>query len=151
MSFLLSNWQYVVIAILTATCAFLAEQWRSTHDELVGYQSTIRAYAEAKEEETTRINKQQEDNLERIKQYEADLPKVRADAIAAYRAAHSVPRSDSSGGQMPGITASKSVYDGTVQERVVIDDETIGNCGDDANKLREWQEFAKLNHLPVKD
>ena len=114
------------------------------------YQSTIHAYAEAKEAETKRINDEHKENLTTVKkEFESDLPKVRSDAVANYLATHRLPRTCPGSGQVSGSDSSEQVHDGTVKEQLPVDEETIGNCAEDANKLAEWQEYARLNHIPV--
>jgi len=151
LTLLLSNWKYVAIAVLAASNVFLLNCWKAAHDELVAWQATLTAYSKAQQDENDRMVKQHEDNLARIKEaYEHDLPKVQSDAVANYRATHRMLGTTNCPGQVSSPSPGQQVHDGTIQEQLPIDEETVRICADDANKLSEWQDYAKLNNLPVR-
>ena len=149
MSFLLLNWRMVAIGILSVLVTLFYNLWRSEHDALVSFRSSIAATAAAAEAENARMLRVQLANLNVLKvDYEAKLPTVRADAIAAYL--RRMPKPTASGGQMPRASAGIKLDAGASQE-CGFDSALVQDAADDAQKLSAWIRYGQMNHLPVKD
>lgn len=151
MPFLLSNWKYVLIGLLVLANILFYRLWQNKVEEFIAFQAQVAAIGKAAEAEARSREAEQNANLVRIKEtYEKDLIEVRAAALANYLTAHRVPRPNPSGSQMPGITFGKPANDGTPQE-CVPPESFVQDSADDANKLLEWQDWARLNKIPLEN
>ena len=143
-------WGVLIIVALFAALAFETTLYLDKRDELTAYQASIKQLADDTAAENARIARVQLQNLDILrKDYEINEPKIRADAVDAYLARRL--RTDATrGSTMPTNAAGIRPNDGATKE-CVPDSTFIADAASDANTLAEWQAYAKLNNLPVKD
>lgn len=142
--FIADNWKLIVIAALVAGNAFFFHLWQSTKDEYLTYAGGVTAVAKQAISDKERIESERNENLEKVKEHETNLPAVRAGAVAAYLRMH-----PSAGRRaMPGITQGKQADDGAGKE-CVPDAAFVEDAADDADKIAQWQEWAIRNKIPM--
>lgn len=114
-------------------------------DGLTAHQAFLRNEAVAA---NLALKAQQQENLDATRQREADLPAIRAAAVAAYLR-RLRDQNGVHGDGVPAAGAGNSPDD-TAAAQCVPDREFIADCADDAANLAEWQAYGRLNKLPVK-
>lgn len=141
-------------AAIGGRVAWEVQGWRldalqARYDGFVAQTKTIGEQAEIKAEETNDLHQKTLEDVSHA--WEKELPIARNNAVAAYLAAHPVrvSRSDTSCNQVPGNAGSQQSNDGTGKE-CVPDETLIRDCAEDALKIGTWQDWARLNLLPVK-
>lgn len=150
-----ANWQLIVFGVLIAGNVLFYNLWQHSKGELIAYSSGVEALGNDALKEKARIEDEHQSNLETVKHdYESTLPAIRAGAVAAYLAAHRV-QSNAGQGSMRGITGSLPAHDGAGQKQLSApicqsDEQFIQDAADDAQKLSEWQEWSRLNRIPVR-
>lgn len=142
--FIADNWKLIVIAALVAGNAFFFHLWQSTKNEYLTYAGGVTAVAEQAIADKERVESERDENLQKAKEHETNLPAVRAGAVASYLRMH--PNTGS--GAMPGIAKSKQANDGAGKE-CVPDAAFVEDAADDADKIAQWQEWAIRNKVPV--
>ena len=142
--FIADNWKLIVITVLLAGNAFFFHLWQSTKDEYLTYAGGVTAVAKQAVADKERVESERDENLQKVKEHETNLPAVRAGAVAAYLRMH--PSTSCSA--MPGITNGKQTNDGAGKE-CVPDTDFVEDAADDADKIAQWQEWAVRNHIPV--
>lgn len=142
--FIADNWKLIAIAALVAGNAFFFHLWQSTKDDYLTYAGGVIAVAKQAISDKERVESERNENLEKVKEHEANLPAVRAGAVAAYLRMH--PGASCSA--MPGITQGKQANDGAGKE-CVPDAVFIEDAADDADKINEWIMWAVANHIPI--
>lgn len=155
MTFLSSNWKYVVIGVLLASNALFWNLWQSKSEELAIFRAEVNVLAEQAERKAKETEDHQQKVLEDVSNaWNAKLPKVREDAVAAYKRRYPnlglrLPNAGSS--QMPGTSNSSQSSDGASQESVVTcTQQFISDSAEDSLKIDLWQTWARENNLKVK-
>ncbi len=146
---LLRGWPYIVIGVLVLANGFTFRLWQSEREEHITYRAQIAAMADAVAEENARLARIQLQNLSHLRvDYEAKTADIRADAVAAYL--RRVPKPAARSDAMPSGGTGIKVDDGdTAQCRPDL--ALVQDAADDALKLSAWQEYARLNHVPIGD
>ena len=146
---LLRGWPYIAIGLLVISNGFTFRLWQSEREDHITYRAQIASMANAVREENARLARIQLQNLSHLRvDYEAKLPSVRSDAVAAYL--RRVPVPAARGDAVPAPSANIKVDDGAVKE-CRPDSALIQDAADDALKLSAWQEYGRQNHLPVQE
>lgn len=154
MRLLIANWKYVLIAALTATNIMFYNLWQGTKEDFTTYKTEVRVLGEEAERKAKEIEDHQQKILEGVKNaWNAKLPKVREDAVAAYKRRYpnlGLPPSACSS-QLPGATPNSQSSDGASQESVVTcTQQFISDSAEDSLKIDLWQTWARENNLKVK-
>lgn len=141
--------KYVIIALLAIALASMTGLYLNKRDELAALEGSVRAIGEAAEKVVKEKEAEGKANLTKIKEdHESKVPEIRAGAVAAYVAAHRVRVSAPGGGEVPSPGAGQPVDDaGTCN--LVPDEALIESAAEDAAKLSAWQDYARLNGIPV--
>lgn len=148
------NWlrvgTYALIGVLIGALGMMTNLYLGKRDELIAYQSEVRALGQrAKDEadETRRLHEQTLIQLRR--EYENRIPEIRDNAVAAYRASIRV-RVQSKPSVSPVPTPSPSVQvDDGAGTQCVLDEEFIRDAAEDAAKVEAWRDYCYRNHCPV--
>lgn len=149
MSFLLLNWKLIVIGVLVAATGLMTNLYVGKRDELIAFTAQVKQAGEAQKVETQKREVQFKETLKTIKdQYETTIPEIRANAVTNYLAAHRVRNPSPRSSTVPKASRSVQVDDGAKLE-CVPDGAFIENAAEDALKLEAWQDWAKLNGVPV--
>lgn len=149
MSFLLLNWKLIVIGVLVAATGLMTNLYVGKRDELIAFTAQVKQAGEAQKVETQKREVQFKETLKVIKdQYENTIPEIRANAVTNYLAAHSV-RNPSPRSRLVPKTSSSVQVDDSAKLECVPDGAFIENAAEDALKLEAWQDWAKLNGVPV--
>ena len=151
MSFALLYWRYLVMAALAGTAALFFALWNSSVKEFAEYRAKVAAIGEQQAAETKRINEQHETTLEVVSNaWNDQLPAIRKNAVANYIAATRgglLPSTDKCALSVNAVRPES--LDGSAAE-CVPPESFITNCAEDAGKVMAWQEWARLNDLPVR-
>lgn len=141
---------YALIGALIGALAMMTNLYLGKRDELVAYQSEVRALgqrAKDEAEETKRLH--QETLIQVRKDYEDRVPQIRDDAVAAYRAANRVRvPAKPSGSGVPAASPGLKVDDGA-SAQCVLDEEFIRDAAEDAAKVEAWRDYCYRNRCPV--
>ena len=151
MSFALLYWRYLVMAALAGTTALFFALWNSSVKEFAEYRAKVAAIGEQQAAETKRINEQHETTLEVVSNaWNDQLPAIRKNAVANYIAATRgglLPSTDKCALSVNAVRPES--LDGSAAE-CVPPEQFISGCAEDAGKVMAWQEWARLNDLPVR-
>lgn len=154
MTFLLANWKYVLIAALTATTLMFYNLWQGTKEDFATYKTEVRVLGEEAERKAKEIEDHQQKILEGVKNaWNAKLPKVREDAVAAYKRRYpniglQLPNAGSS--QMPGTSSIPQGANGTSEEQVVVGSGFIRDSAQDALTIEMVRKWVRENNIPVR-
>lgn len=154
MTFLSSNWKYVVIGVLLASNALFWNLWQSKSEELAIFRAEVNVLAEQAERKAKEIEDHQQKVLEDVtNEWNKKLPKVREDAVAAYKRRYPnlglrLPNAGSS--QMPGTPCIPQGANGASEEQVVIGTGFIRDSAEDALKIEMIRKWVRENNIPVK-
>lgn len=154
MTFLSSNWKYVVIGVLLASNALFWNLWQSKSEELDIFRAEVNVLAEQAERKAKEIEDHQQKVLEDVtNEWNKKLPKVREDAVAAYKRRYPnlglrLPNAGSS--QMPGTPCIPQGANGTSEEQVVVGTGFIRDSAEDALKIEMVRKWVRENNIPVK-
>ena len=154
MRLLIANWKYVLIAALTATTLMFYNLWQGTKEDFTTYKTEVRVLGEEAERKAKEIEDHQQKILEGVKNaWNAKLPKVREDAVAAYKRRYpniglQLPNAGSS--QMPGTSSIPQGANGTSEEQVVVGSGFIRDSAQDALKIEMIRQWVRENNIPVK-
>ena len=141
--------KYAIIALLAIALASMTGLYLNKRDEMAALEGSVQAIGEAAIEDKARIEAEGKANLTKIKEdHEAKVPQIRAGAVAAYLAAHRVRNADPRGGEMPNPGSGQPVDDAEVKQ-CLPDSTLIESAAEDAAKLSAWQDYARLNGIPV--
>ena len=135
---------WIIAGLMALAAALAGKMYLSERDEFTAFRAEVKTLGEVAEREKQAIEKERNANLEKVKEYEKNLPAIRNAAVAAYRLRY--PNASCS--PIPRTAASVKVDDGASKEP--MDAEFIQNCSDDAAKLEAWREYGRLNKLPIK-
>lgn len=154
MTFLSSNWKYVVIGVLLASNALFWNLWQSKSEELAIFRAEVNVLAEQAERKAKETEDHQQKVLEDVSNaWNAKLPKVREDAVAAYKRRYPnlglrLPNAGSS--QMPGTPCIPQGANGTSEEQVVVGTGFIRDSAEDALKIEMIRNWVHENNLKVR-
>lgn len=154
MTFLSSNWKYVVIGVLLASNALFWNLWQSKSEELAIFRAEVNVLAEQAERKAKEIEDHQQKVLEDVSNaWNNTLPKVREDAVAAYKRRYPnlglcLPNAGSS--QMPGATNVPQGTNGTGEEQVVVGSGFIQDSAQDALTIEMVRKWVRENNIPVR-
>lgn len=154
MRLLIANWKYVLIAALTATTLMFYNLWQGTKEDFTTYKTEVRVLGEESERKAKEIEDHQQKILEGVKNaWNAKLPKVREDAVAAYKRRYpniglQLPNTGSS--QMPGTSCIPQGTNGTGEEQVVVGSGFIQDSAQDALTIEMVRKWVRENNIPVK-
>jgi hypothetical protein len=153
MSLILANWKLIVMGLLLVAVGSFYHLWRSEVDDFTSYKALVTAEGNVAKIEAQRVNDLQKKQLEEsTNEWNKQLPKIRAGAVAAYIARYGVQQHTSSGA-VPGQAASTQGSDGTSQGGVAAastcDPGFVSDAAEDAGKVGAWQAWASGNGLPV--
>lgn len=154
MTFLSSNWKYVVIGVLLASNALFWNLWQSKSEELAIFRAEVNVLAEQAERKAKEIEDHQQKVLEDVtNEWNKKLPKVREDAVAAYKRRYPnlglrLPNAGSS--QMPGTSCVPEGTNGASEEQVVVGTGFIRDSAEDALKIEMIRKWVRENNIPVK-
>ena len=140
--------KYAIIALLAIALATMTGLYLNKRDEMAALEGSVQAIGAAAEKAVKEKEAEGKANLTKIKEdHEAKVPKIRAGAVAAYLA-HRVRVTAPSGGPMPNPSAGQPVDDDKICQPVP-DTALIESAAEDAAKLEAWQDYARLNGIPV--
>lgn len=143
-----NNWQVVVISLLFALVLILDARLDAAKAEHAQYRAEVEAVASGHRYMAEIIQQEQEKNLRTIeeKHDEKHVQEIRRRAVAAVsgRVQHAQPGS----GAMPGIAAGQPADDVT-REECAAAYAIVADAAEDADTLTIWQEWARLNKIPV--
>lgn len=149
---------YIIIAVLIAALAWTTHLYLNKRDQLAALTATVQALGVAAEKVVEEKKAEYASNLQTVKEdHESLTSAIRATAVANYVRAHpnagGVLNCSRSRTLCP-TSSSIKVDDGTEQKplldgNITLDEATIRNAAEDASKVDAWQEWAKLNNLPV--
>lgn len=151
---LIANWKYILIAALTATNILFYNLWQGSKEEFVIYQAEVRVLGEEAERKVKEVEANQQKVLEDVtNEWNKKLPKVREDAVAAYKRRYPnlglrLPNAGSS--QMPGTPCIPQGANGTSEEQVVVGTGFIQDSAEDALKIEMFQKWVRENNLKVR-
>ena len=104
------------------------------------------------EAEKARKDAEHKQTLAQIKEtHESQIPRVRADAVANYRASIGLRQRSATNpgsGELRGNGAGVRLDDGA-QRQCVLDETLIQNAAEDAAKLGAWQQYCRMSRCPV--
>lgn len=148
LSLLKDHWQVLVIGALLIIVMLLNQRIDLKTAEHDAYVARVEAASEQAKANKAVVEKTQADNLRTIEENhdEKHVEAVRAGAVDAVRRGLRKPASG--GGSMPGIAIGKPAHDGESEEcraAFVI----VADAAEDADTLSMWQEWARLNNIPV--
>lgn len=156
MSFLLSNWKYVVMGVLLAASALFFNLWQAKVDEFNIFKAKVEVLGQEAERKKIEVESHHAKVLEDTKhEWETKLPKVREDAVNAYKRRYSGNglRLNSSSCALPTTTVSPKGTDAAPKEPVVAgscDESFIRDSAQDALHVQLWQKWANENNLPIR-
>ena len=154
MRLLIANWKYVLIAALTATTLMFYNLWQGTKEDFATYKTEVRVLGEEAERKAKEIEDHQQKVLEAVtSDWNKKLPKVREDAVAAYKRRYPniglrLPNAGSS--QVPGTSCIPQRTDGTSEEQLVVGTGFIRDSAEDALKIEMIRKWVRENNIPVK-
>ena len=145
---ILQQWKLIAIAVMAGALWIQGAMLDAAQEDLEQQRVVVEALAAAQAERAKVINEAQQENLKTIeeKHDEKHVQEVRRRAVAAVsgRVQHAQPGS----GAMPGIAAGQPADDGT-REECAAAYAIVADAAEDADTLTMWQEWARLNKIPV--
>lgn len=143
-----THWQAVLAAVLAIAVLVLQLQLDAARAEHLAYVARAEAVADRAAQERAEVERRQAENLQTIKDKhdEKHVEAVRAGAVATLRRGVRKPAAGGSG--MPGIAARVEADDGT-REECAAAFAVVADAAEDADTLSMWQEWARLNNIPV--
>ena len=144
----LKQWKLIAIGLLAVALWFQGSLLSTAQHDLEQSRAVASAMAASQAARTEVINAAQQENLKTIeaRHDEKHVEAVRAGAVATLRRGVRKPAAGGSG--MPGIAARVEADDGTREEcaaAFAVD----ADAAEDADTLSMWQEWARLNNIPV--
>ena len=143
-----THWQAVLAAGLAVAVLVLQLQLDATRAGHKAYVAGVELAAAKAAQERAEVERRQAENLQTIKDKhdEKHVEAVRAGAVATLRRGVRKPAAGGSG--MPGIAARVEADDGT-REECAAAFAVVADAAEDADTLSMWQEWARLNQIPV--
>ena len=134
---------WIIAAAMALAAAMAGKMYLAERDKFTAFRAEVKTLGEVAEREKVAIETERKANLEKVKEYERNIPAIRSAAVSAYRLRY--PNASCS--SLPVTSASLQMDDGTGQKS--MDDSFVADCGDDAAKLEAWREWGRLNGVPV--
>lgn len=134
---------WIIAAAMALAAVMAGKMYLSERDKFTAFRSEVKTLGEVAEREKQAIEKERNANLEKVKEYEKNLPAIRSAAVSAYRLRY--PNANCRA--LPVTSSGLQMDDGTSKKS--MDDYSIADCGDDAAKLEAWREWGRLNVVPV--
>ena len=134
---------WIIAWVMALAAALAGKMYLSERDEFTAFRAEVKTLGEVAEREKQAIEKERNANLEKVKEYEKNLPAIRNAAVSAYRMRY--PNANRC--TLPGSASGVKMDDGASKES--MDAEFIQACADDAAKLETWREWARLNKIPI--
>lgn len=156
MSFLISNWKYVVMGVLLAASALFFKLWQNEVDEFNIFKAKIEVLGQEAERKKKETEAHHTKVLEDVKnEWESKLPKVREAAVDAYKRRYSGNglRVGSSSCALPGPSGSTQGANAASKEPMAsgaCDESFIRDSAEDALHVNLWQKWARENNLQVR-
>lgn len=149
MGFLMEHWQAVLAAALAVAVLVLQLQLDAARADHKAYVAGVELAAAKAAQEKVEVEQRQAENLQTIedKHDEKHVEAVRTGAVASIRRGLRKPAAGGSG--MPGIAARVEADDGT-REECAAAFAVVADAAEDADTLTMWQEWARLNNIPVR-
>lgn len=145
---ILQQWKLIAIAVMAGALWIQGAMLDAAQEDLEQQRVVVEALAAAQAERAKVINEAQQENLKTIeaRHDEKHVQEVRHRAVSAVsgRVQHAQPGS----GAMPGIAAGQPADDGT-REECAAAYAIVADAAEDADTLTMWQEWARLNKIPV--
>lgn len=154
MMLLIANWKYILIAALTASNVLFYNIWQVSKEDFTTCKTEVRVLGEQAERKAKEIEDHQQKVLEDVSNaWNNTLPKVREDAVAAYKRRYPnlglrLPNAGSS--QMPGATNVPQGTNGTGEEQVVVGSGFIQDSAQDALTIEMVRKWVRENNIPVR-
>lgn len=146
---LLLNWKLVVIGVLVLALGGMTSLYVEKRDELIVFRAQVEQAGFAQKAKNAELKAEHAANLIEVRRsYENQVPEIRANAVDAYRAHQRSVRTYPSRSGVPSAPASLRVDD-AAQPELVLDPAFIENCAEDANQLTAFQNWVRLNRVPV--
>lgn len=148
------NWlrvgTYALIGVLILALSWMTNLYLGKRDELITYQSEVRALGQRAKDEADETKRLHAETLIQVRRdYEERVPDIRNSAVAAYRASLRVRvQPEPSGGGVPAPSPSDKVDDGA-STQCVLDEQFIRNAAEDAAKVEAWRDYCFRNKCPV--
>lgn len=151
LAFLRQHWQAVLCAALAFAVMMLQLRLDAVTAEHKAYVASVELAAGGAEAKKVERESVQTENLRTIEENhdEKHVQAVRARAVDAVRGSRLQQRPAGSGGAMPGIAARVEADDGAGKECGSFD-ALVADAAEDADTLTAWQEWARLNEIPVR-
>ena len=134
---------WIIAAAMALAAVMAGKMYLSERDKFTAFRAEAKTLGEAAEREKVAIETERKANLEKVKEYERNLPAIRSAAVDAYRLRYA----NSNFSALPVTSSGIKLDDGSSQKS--MDDSFIANCGDDAAKLEAWREWGRLNSIPI--
>lgn len=146
---LIGYWREIIIALLVAAVLTLDARIDAKTAEHDAYVAGVELAAAKAAQEKAEVEQRQAENLRTIedKHDEKHVEAVRTGAVASIRRGLRKPAAGGSG--MPGIAARVEADDGT-REECAAAFAVVADAAEDADTLTMWQEWARLNNIPVR-
>lgn len=144
---------YIIIVVLVVAHAWTTNLYLGKRDQLAALTASTQALGQAAQKIVEEKKIEHANNLQTVKEnYENHVPTIRADAVRNYLAAHHrrVRVERAGGGALPRDAPGEQVDDRASKE-LVPDSAFIEDAAEDALKLNAWQEWSRLNAIPVED
>lgn len=144
-----THWQAALAAALAVAVLVLQLQLDAARAGHLAYVASVEAVAAKAAQEKAEVEQRQAENLRTIedKHDEKHVEAVRTGAVASIRRGLRKPASG--GGGMPGIAASQPAHDDAGKECAAAY-AIVADAAEDADTLTMWQEWARINHIPVR-
>ena len=134
---------WIIAAAMALAAVMAGKMYLSERDKFTAFRAEAKTLGEAAEREKVAIETERKANLEKVKEYERNLPAIRSAAVDAYRLRY--PNANCRA--LPVTSSGIKMDDGTGQKSMA--DSFVADCGDDAAKLEAWREWGRLNSIPI--
>ena len=143
----LKQWKLIVIGLLSVALWFQGSLLSTAQHDLEQSRAVASAMAAAQAARTDVINAAQQENLKTIeaRHDEKHVENIRRRAVAAVANGLRLPDGHS---PLSRTSASQSADDGT-REECAAAFAIVADAAEDADTLTMWQEWARLNKIPV--
>lgn len=143
----LKQWKLIVIGLMAVVLWFQSTLLSTAQHDLEQSRAVAAAMAAAQAARTDVINAAQQENLKTIeaRHDEKHVQEIRRRAVGAVANGLRIP---DGGRAMPGIAAGQPADDGA-REECAAAFAIVADAAEDADTLTMWQEWARLNKIPV--
>ena len=134
---------WIIAGVMALAAAMAGKMYLSERDEFTAFRAEAKTLGESAEREKVAIETERKANLEKVKEYERNIPSIRSAAVDAYRLRYA----NANCSPLPIPSAGIKVDDGAGKKSMA--DSFVADCGEDAAKLEAWREWGRLNGVPV--